>query len=69
MPQPAPAPTNSERFIGIDELMQRLSFRSRQSVYTYMKAGVIPKSRKVGVRKVAWLASEVDAYFEKARVS
>lgn len=32
---------------------------SRSTLYTYVAIGLIPKQRRLGVRRVAWLASEV----------
>ena len=32
---------------------------SRSTIYTYVAIGLFPKQRRLGVRRVAWLASEV----------
>jgi prophage regulatory protein len=32
---------------------------SRSTLYTYVAIGLFPKQRRLGVRRVAWLASEV----------
>ncbi|MEQ1696055.1 MAG: AlpA family phage regulatory protein [Hyphomicrobiaceae bacterium] len=32
---------------------------SRSTVYAYVAIGLFPKQRRLGVRRVAWLASEV----------
>lgn len=35
---------------------------SRSTLYTYVAAGAFPAQRRLGPRRVAWLASEVDAW-------
>ncbi len=35
---------------------------SRSTLYTYVAIGLFPKQRHLGVRRVAWLASEVRAW-------
>jgi prophage regulatory protein len=35
---------------------------SRSTLYTYIAAGTFPVQRRLGPRRVAWLASEVDAW-------
>lgn len=32
---------------------------SRSTLYTYVAEGLFPRQRRLGVRRVAWLASEV----------
>ncbi len=32
---------------------------SRSTLYTYVADGLFPRQRRLGVRRVAWLASEV----------
>lgn len=35
---------------------------SRSTLYAYVSIGMFPKQRRLGVRRVAWLASEVRAW-------
>ena len=35
---------------------------SRSTLYAYVAIGLFPKQRRLGVRRVAWLASEVRAW-------
>jgi prophage regulatory protein len=35
---------------------------SRSTLYTYISAGMFPTQRRLGPRRVAWLASEVQAW-------
>jgi prophage regulatory protein len=35
---------------------------ARSTIYGYVKIGLFPKQRSLGVRRVAWLASEVRAW-------
>lgn len=35
---------------------------SRSTLYTYIAAGIFPRQRRLGKRRVAWFASEVKAW-------
>lgn len=35
---------------------------SRSTIYAYIAAGTFPPQRRLGLRRVAWLASEVKAW-------
>jgi prophage regulatory protein len=35
---------------------------ARSTIYGYVKIGLFPRQRSLGVRRVAWLASEVRAW-------
>jgi prophage regulatory protein len=35
---------------------------SRSTLYAYVSIGLFPKQRRLGVRRVAWLASDVRAW-------
>lgn len=35
---------------------------SRSTVYAYVSIGLFPKQRRLGVRRIAWLASDVRAW-------
>ena len=35
---------------------------SRSTLYAYVAIGLFPKQRRLGVRRVAWLASDVRAW-------
>ena len=37
---------------------------SRTSIYDWSKAGTFPKARKLGARRVAWLASDVEDWIK-----
>ena len=35
---------------------------SRSTLYAYVSIGMFPKQRRLGVRRIAWLASDVRAW-------
>ena len=35
---------------------------SRSTLYAYVSIGLVPKQRRLGVRRIAWLASDVRAW-------
>ncbi len=35
---------------------------SRSTLYAYVSIGLFPKQRRLGVRRIAWLASDVRAW-------
>lgn len=35
---------------------------SRPTIYRYIKAGIFPRPRRIGLQAVAWLASDIDAW-------
>ena len=41
------------------KVIQMKTGLSRSTIYAYMAAGAFPKQRRLGPRRVAWLASEV----------
>lgn len=49
--------------IRLPEVCKRTGL-SKPSVYRQMKAGTLPKSRKIGERAVAWVESEIDSWVE-----
>lgn len=55
-----------ERIIRIDEL-ERVTAMSRQSIYGAIKKGAFPKPVRTMGRSVAWLESEVLAWFEQLK--
>jgi prophage regulatory protein len=46
---------------GIKRVMEKTGL-SRSSVYAYVASGVFPKQRHLGPRRIAWLASEIQAW-------
>lgn len=55
------------RLLSFDELKSEKGIRfSRVHIGRLVKAGLFPKPVKVGVRSIAWIDSEIDAYQEKA---
>lgn len=56
----------SERFISIKEVLERTSL-SRTEIYSRMRAGKFPRSIALGIQKVVWLESDIDAWIQ-ARV-
>ncbi len=42
---------------------------SRSTLYAYVSTGLFPKQRRLGVRRIAWLASDVRAWMDLPRFS
>lgn len=66
MPQPE-VPTETAINYENDELwglktVVAKSGLSRSTLYAYVAIGLFPKQRRLGVRRVAWLASDVRAW-------
>ena len=51
----------SEKFLSISAVREATSL-GRTSIYDGIKNGKFPRPCKLGVRRVAWVASEIDAY-------
>jgi prophage regulatory protein len=58
VPQAIPA---GEEFWSLKAVIAKTGL-SRSTLYTYIAAGAFPAQRRLGPRRVAWLASEVDAW-------
>lgn len=56
-----PSSTGAERMLSIAEVI-RLTGACRSSIYAWTKAGLFPKGVKIGLRRVAWRASELEAW-------
>ena len=50
-----------DKLVDLAEVLDRTGL-SRSTVYNYIKAGLFPRQRKLGLRRVGWLASELDAW-------
>jgi prophage regulatory protein len=62
----SPSPTDGtarleEEFWDAETVVARTGL-ARSTIYGYVKIGLFPKQRSLGVRRVAWLASEVRAW-------
>ena len=51
----------SDRFLSLP-IVITMTGVSRSSIYSWMGAERFPKPKKLGPRKVGWLASDVDAW-------
>ncbi len=50
-----------DEFWGINVVMAKTGL-SRSTLYAYVAIGLFPKQRHLGVRRIAWLASEIRAW-------
>lgn len=50
-----------DRFLNIDAVCRETS-RCRSGIYEMVKNSQFPRPRKIGARRVGWLASEVDQW-------
>ena len=55
---------NRHRLMDLPEVKKRTRL-SRSTIYNYVSAGHFPRPRKLGLRRVAWLESDVDAWIEQ----
>lgn len=58
---PASETTASEELWNLKVVLTKTAL-SRSTLYSYMAAGTFPTQRRLGPRRVAWLASEVQAW-------
>ena len=58
---PVPAALPDEEFWSLKVVKAKTGL-SRSTVYAYIAAGSFPMQRRLGRRRVAWLASEVRAW-------
>lgn len=56
-------PGNSIVILTLNMAMARVGL-SRSSIYEMMKKGEFPRSVRVGLRRVGWVESEVDAWLQ-----
>jgi prophage regulatory protein len=54
----APIDVSDDEFWGIKAVTARTGL-SRSSIYSYVDLGLFPRQRRLGPRRVGWLASEV----------
>lgn len=50
-------------FLKISQVVE-LTGRSTASIWRDEKAGRFPKRRRIGIRSVGWLSSEIEAWIE-----
>lgn len=64
MPQisTSPAPAQSDEALWSLKVVVIKTGLSRSTIYSYIAAGAFPAQRRLGRRRVAWLASEVNAW-------
>ena len=49
-------------YLPIQDVRRRAGCVSKSTLYLWIKAGHFPKGRKLGPRRVGWLATEVEAW-------
>jgi prophage regulatory protein len=54
------------RMIKLAEVVE-VTKLSRTGIYEQMRAGTFPKSRKIGVRAVAWRSDDIDAWIDSLK--
>lgn len=52
---------NEVRYYRMDEIMKLAGFKTKQTVYNWMKRGTWPRQIKWGARAVRWPADEIHA--------
>lgn len=58
---------NEQRLYRIDEIMQLAGFKTKQTVYNWMRDEIFPRQFKWGERAVRWPANEVHAVIDARR--
>ncbi len=53
----------TDRFLRFRDI-QRITGLSKSTVHRHERAGLFPQRRRIGVRAVAWLESEVAAWMQ-----
>ncbi len=53
----------AKRLIRVPEVLRRVGF-SRTKMYELIKEGLFPGKVKIGLRSVAFVESEIDAWFD-----
>jgi prophage regulatory protein len=59
---------NFDTIIRFPELHRRLAI-SRATAWRWARAGILPKSVRVGPRVVGWRASEIEAFIRSRRTA
>jgi predicted DNA-binding transcriptional regulator AlpA len=59
-------PPVTERYVLIPELMERTGIKTRMTVDDWVRRGKLPPKRKIGIRRVGWLESELSEFMRKA---
>ncbi|MTD34068.1 helix-turn-helix transcriptional regulator [Paludibacterium denitrificans] len=54
---------STPRFIRLKELMG-ITGLSKSNIYTQMRTGAFPSSRKLGPRAIGWLSTEIELWME-----
>lgn len=54
-----------KRLIGWDEVNQQCGGLSRTEAWRMRKAGLFPEPVKIGRRRVAWIAEEIDEWVQR----
>jgi len=57
----APTQTSDDELWNLKAVIAKTGL-SRTSIYDYIAHGIFPRQRRLGPRRVAWLASEVRAW-------
>ena len=60
--QPAIGIKPGERFLCIEEVLEKTSFRSKSSIYDLERAGEFPSRINIFGRRVGWLESEIEIW-------
>jgi prophage regulatory protein len=55
------AHSNDDEFSSLKAVVAKTGL-SRSSIYAYVARGIFPRQRRLGPRRIAWLASEVRAW-------
>ena len=58
---------NEQRLYRIDEIMHLAGFKTKQTVYNWMRNEIFPRQFKWGERAVRWPANEVHAVMDARR--
>jgi prophage regulatory protein len=61
--------TQIDPLLDLQEVRAMVGGVSRVSIYNWMNAGTFPKARKIGPRRVGWLASEIVAFINARSVT
>jgi prophage regulatory protein len=51
----------SQCFLDLAEVIRRTGL-SRSTIYNYINAGLFPRPRKLGLRRVGWLEREIETW-------
>ena len=51
-----------EKFLSLDDVLEKTSFRSKSSIYELERSGDFPNRIPLYGRRVAWLCSEVEEW-------